>query len=258
MFSNQCHYLRKKSMSDTDPSRGKNVIRQFVAYLKCNGHSSLHIDRWPLREQPDPNEIDAIAGRLAIVHVEIDPVLYPSAAADGLDKVLRRLEDELQYKLDYRLEIRVPRVIPHALTDGSQAHSAWRAWILDSSRLLADGLHAVRRLPGIPFGFTAAKDSASDEPMLLFKRPDPQPDTFARRLYRYLQPHIDKLAPYRSEGYKAILLVDCCDAAMTRRKMMSGLRCAFNCQLPSGVDLLWYINTVNPDQPEFNGFTTAI
>lgn len=245
-------------MCDLAEGSDSRVIRQLVDYLKHNGYKDLRIDRWPERDELNPHEIDAIAGSFAIEHASADPVFNPSVAPDWFEKVLRSLEDELQYRLPYRLEIRLPVEGPQLTRDWWDIRESIRSWVVASSPDLPDGMHSVRGAPGIPFDFRAAKKSDSDEPILYFRRASSRRDTFARRLFRHLQPRIDKLAPYKAQGYTTVLMVECCDPAMTRRKMMGSLRCAYNCQLPSGVDLLWYVDTKDPEEPDFHGFTTAI
>jgi len=173
-------------------------------------------------------------------------------------KAVGELENNLSRKLRFRLRIMIPYQAIQIGQNWSCIKDAFKYWIMESSPSLADGIHFIDGIKGIPFGFRVNK-SSHRAPGLFFSRSAPEDDSLPERLRTQLERKAPKLMPYKQEGYTTILLVESEDIAlMNEDLMLDGIRRAFAKCPPEGVDQLWYADTTIPEKLLFYDFTESI
>lgn len=234
------------------------VIEAFVAYLRERGHSRLHVDSWPDKENRDSSDIDALAGAFAIEHTSVDTLPNQRRDADWFTRVVSGLQAELSTSPACHLRITLEY---HAVRPGQDwlaIREALKIWITHEGSHLADGNHRIENIAGVPFRLRVTK--ANDRPPgLFFARYEPVDDTLSARIWTQFDRKARKLAKYQSVGKTTVLLVENADIAlMNDEKMLEAIRYAYPDGLPLGVDELWYADTAMPDGIDFSDFTAML
>ena len=237
------------------------IICYFVEHLKNNGYPDIRIERIPDKEKvggDKKKDIDAIAGNFAIEHTSVDTIKNQTRDSARFLKVVKDLEAEISPKLNYRLNLTIPYEGIRKGQNWSSVSEALKQWIINTSPNLTDGRHIIDNASNIPFQFYARK-AKERKPGLFFGRLSPDNNDFVDRLRNQIQRKAIKLKPYSVKGYQTILLLESDDIAlMDEGIMLDGVRKSFNCQMPNGVNEIWYADTGISDNIVFNNFTEAI
>ena len=238
-----------RDMKDSD------VIDEFVAYLKKNGHPDLKVDRHPDIENRDSPDIDAIAGPFAIEHTRIDSLPNQSRNNDWFIQVVGGLEQELSAQLSFYLAVALEYT---AITTGQTwiaIKQTLRSWIVKESPHLEDGHHVLNNVPGIPFTLHVDKDMNLPGG-LYFSRRTPNDSTFPNCIRKQLDRKTKKLANYQGCEKTTVLLVESNDIALMHPSiMLNALQKAYTNGLPPGVDKIWYADTSVDGRITFTDFT---
>lgn len=235
-----------------------DVIDAFIAYLRKAGFPVLKVDRWPDKENRKTSEIDAIAGCFAIEHTSIDTLPNQRRDSDWFIQAVGGIEKEITASLPFRLNITIEY---DAVTKGQNwatIRQNLKAWIINESPHLNDGLSVLENVHGVPFRLRVRK--ASDRrPGIFFARFEPMDDTLPARIRKQFCRKVEKLAKYHSLGMTTVLLVENDDIAlMNEGKILDSIQIAYPVGLPNGVDKIWYADTSLPNEIEFMDFTGEI
>jgi hypothetical protein len=168
------------------------------------------------------------------------------------------LEAELRGQLGYRLEITLPYEGIVKGQNWSQIRTALKSWILHQSISLADGPHTMQGISGVPFDFQVIK--ASDRGAgLFFRRSLPSDNSLPQRLLELFDRKVQKLAPFKTDGFTTILLVESDDISLMNQPLLvDAIRTALGGALPPGVDEVWHADTAIPTDLEFHDITGSI
>jgi hypothetical protein len=235
----------------------RDVIDAFVAYLKEQGNPGLKVDRRPDDENQDSPDIDAIAGPFAIEHTSIDTLANQRRNSDWFMQVTGGLEDDCSRKLSFRLNVTLQY---HAITKGQDwaaVRQALKSWINERAPGLADGLHVLDNVPGIPFRLHVWKAS-SRPPRVVFSRIEPDDNSLSHRIREQFDRKAKKLEKYHA-SYTTVLLVESDDIAlMNAPKMLEAIQTAYPFGLAPGVDEIWYADTSIINDIEFMHLTPHV
>ncbi len=235
----------------------REIVERFVAHLADAGRPGLKIDRRPDEENRDSADIDAIAGQIAIEHTSIDSVPNQRRESERFMEAVGCLRDLLPTP-EFRLRITIDFT---AVTTGQkwpEIRQALAKWILTDAFSLADGVHDIQGVPSVPFELRVQKDSAAT-PGLFFRRWAPSDDSLSARVRTQLDRKILKLAPYQSNGYTTVLLIENGDIAlMDDWTMLEAIKDAYESRVPSGVNQVWYADSSIPNATRFTEFTAEI
>jgi len=235
----------------------KAIVDAFISYLRQKGYPNLKVERRPEEENRNSSDIEAIAGPFAIEHTSIDTIINQRRDSDWFFKAVGGLE-ELTQQLTCRLSITIPYEGVQIGQDWSKVRESFKAWIMNASPTLPDGMHIVSNEAGIPFEFHVKK-SSERKPGLFFARFAPEDNSLPERIRLHLARKAQKLKPYKKQGYATILLVESDDIAlMNENIMLDAIRRGFSNHLPEGVDQLWYSDTTIVDELLFYDFTESI
>ena len=133
------------------------VIEAFVAFLRTRGYLGLCIDSWPEKTNHKRPEIDALAGAFAIEHTSVDTLPNRRRNADWFTQAIGGLETELAKPPTCRLSIAVESYAVCRSQDWRAIRQTLKAWITGTVLHLADGHHAVKDIPGVPFRLHVTK-----------------------------------------------------------------------------------------------------
>lgn len=236
----------------------KDVVDAFILHLRQIKYPNLKVDRRPDDENRDSSDIDAIAGYFAIEHTSVDTITNQRRDSDWFLQAVGGLEAELTHKLSYRLNITIPYEGVRIGQDWIKIRESFKAWIMNSSYTIPDGMHLIHNEAGLPFAFQVRKASGR-KPGLFFARFTPEDDSLPDRIRLQLVRKAQKLKQYKKQGYTTILLVESDDIAlMDENTMLDAIRRGFSNCLPVGVDQVWYTDTAIVDELLFYDFTESI
>ena len=243
-----------KDMKDSD------VIDEFVAHLRKNGHPGLKVDRCPDNENRNSPDIDAIAGPFAIEHTSVDTLPNQRRNNDWFMQVIDGLEQELSSQLSFRLKVTLEYGVVTKKQDWKAIREALKSWIINEAPCLVDGDHVLNDVHGIPFKLDVKKEKETDFPLrLAFYRFTPHDNTLPNRIKKQSDRKAKKLAKYQGLGKTTVLLIESYDIAlMNPGIMLTGIRKAYPNGPPSVVDKIWYADTSIPDCIRFTDFTSDL
>ncbi len=237
--------------------KDKEVVNKFIGFLSRKDYPDLRVDSWPDEENRTSNDIDAIAGQFAIEHTSIDTVENQRRNNAWFMDAIGDIEKELKGHFSFRLEV----VIPYEGTqckDRQAIKDAMKSWLLTEAPRLAEGIHNVKGVIGIPFNFHVDK-SVKRQPGLLFFRIEPNGSSLSVLLRKQLDSKSEKLKRYKLNGHITILLIESEDIAlMNHSKLTKEIRAGYNGSLPTNVDQIWYADTSIPDDLQFIDLTKDI
>jgi hypothetical protein len=239
-------------MNDTD------VINAFVAYLRRHGHVGLQVDRWPDKENRNSADIDAIAGHFAIEHTSIDALPNQRRDSDWFVQVVVGIEKELAEKLPFHLEITLDYTAVTKGQNWTRVREALKTWIITEAARLADGMHVVDTIQGVPFRLHVNKTNNCSQGVF-FSRFDPGVTTLADRIREQINRKAAKLAKYQGASSVTVLLVESEDNALINEfTVLESLRRALPSGLPIGIGKIWFADTRIPSDIEFRDFSSAL
>jgi hypothetical protein len=242
-------------MSKQKTEKEKEVIEAFVVHRRETDLPDRVVDRWPDKDNRNSQDIDALAGDLAIEHTSIDTIEFQRRDSDWFTKLADPLEGELGPSLAFRLSICFPYDGVAVGQDWQSMREALKQWIVQEAPSLVDGCHSIQ-IPGFPFAFDVEKAPARPSG-LFFRRYSPDDSTLAELLKALIERKATKLGPYRRDGKTAVLLVESVDPAlMNKSKLIEAIRLSFPDGLLDQVDELWYADTSVPSaRPIFHELT---
>jgi len=242
--------LSEKNMND---EQSKIVINDFLRQHKDN----IKIDKYPDEENRKTEDIDAVAGSLAIEHTSIDTVLNQRQTSDWFMQVIGGLESELNPQMEFYLKVIFPW---EAITKGQnwqEIRNALKNWIINDTPSLAAGRHKIN-IPSIPFEFTAWRDAKFSN-RLVFARFAPEDSSLPSRIADLIKRKKKKLEPYKKDNYTTILIIESNDMAlMNGWVLLESIQNGFPEGLNQDVDELWYADTCIPENLIFENFTEEI
>lgn len=241
-----------KYMKDSD------VIDEFVAHLRKNGHPNLKVDQRPDNENRDSPDIDAIAGPFAIEHTSIDTLPDQRRNNDWFMQIIGDLEQEFSSQLPFHLYITLEYNAITTNQDWKAIHQALKIWIIGDALRLKEGHHVLGNVPGVPFKLHVDK-KIGFPPSLFFARFPFQDNTLANRIKTQCDRKAKKLAKYQGTRKTTILLIENYDIALMHPSItLKGIRGAYPNGLPPGVDRIRYADTSIPDYIRFMDFTSDL
>ncbi len=241
-----------KYMKDSD------VIDEFVAHLRKNGHPNLKVDQRLDNKNRTSTDIDAIAGPFAIEHTSIDTLPNQRFNNNRFMQVIDGLEQELPNQLSFSLQITFEYDAVTTQQNWKAIRQALKSWIIKDAPCLAEGQHVIGSIPGIPFELHVNKEISSP-PSVRFGRFAPSDNTLAGRIKTQCDRKAKKLAKYQGTEKTTILLIESYDIALMHPSiMLKGIHGAYPNGLPPGVDKIWYADTSIPDYIRFTDFTSDL
>jgi hypothetical protein len=235
-----------------------DVIKAFIAYLRKSGFPDLTMDRRPDKEDRRTSEIDAIAGCFAIEHTSIDTLPNQRRDSDWFMQAIGEIEKEHTFSFPFRLNITIDYDAIATGQDWAAIRQNLKAWIINESPRLNDGLIILENVRGVPFRLRIRK--ASDRrPGIFFARFEPMDNSLPDRIRKQFDRKREKLAKYHGADWTTVLLVENDDIAlMDEGKLLDSIQIAYPDGLPDGVDQIWYADTSIPSDIEFIDFTSEI
>lgn len=136
--------------------------------------------------------------------------------------------------------------------DWPAVRDALKQYLEGEAQQISEGRPRVTRPPGVPFNVTVWNCGSLPKPTrVAFGRFTIADDTLQQRVREQCDRKVSKLAPYKGQGYRTILLLENDDIGnMNHVKMAQTVMGAYPEGLPAGVDELWYISS--PIQPELH------
>ena len=240
-------------------NKDKLLIRDFVEYLRENGHPGLRVECWPDAKNRTSRDIDALAGEFAIEHTSIDTVVNQRRDDAWFEQVVDGLRAEFEDRITYRLRIVLCWESIRVGQDWDAIRAAFRRWIAIDSLRLPDGKQKIKDAPGIPFPFFVEKDNHRP-PGVFFSRREPKDSTLPDRIRERMVDKVSKLAPYRTLGHTTVLLLESPDLALMNPDILiDAIKKAFPSGLPAGLDRVWFADTSVPEcGPVFCEISTEI
>jgi hypothetical protein len=237
----------------------RQVINEFITHLNKNGYPGIKVDRWPEDENRSSPDIDAIANNIAIEHTSIDTVENQRRDDSWFLKALGDLESELKGQFHFRLRVTIPYDAIQTGQDWYRIKTKFRSWLLNQTSALNEGSHFIQNVDEIPFSFWVKK-SINREPALIFYRTSPTVvNSLSDRLYKLLNSKIKKLEPYKSKGFKTILLIESADIAHINDHIVAdAIGTAYNGHVPKGIDHTWFVETAIENNLEFFNLTEKL
>lgn len=234
------------------------VIDAFVAHLRTNGYPTLQINNRPDKKNSKTPDIDAIARPFAIEHTSIDTVANQRRDSKRFLRVVDGLRNEFDNSVPCRLNITIPYEGVQTGQNWKEIKHAFRGWITNYAVNLSDGIHTIKKVPGIPFEFFVRKKTGS-MPGIIFSRIAPTDNSLPDRIRKLFMRKARKLRIYKDLKYITILLVESEDVALMNEGIaLEAMRTGLSCSLPDGIDRLWYVATDIPEELLFYDFTAAI
>jgi hypothetical protein len=233
------------------------VVETFVAYLAEHRFPGIRVDGRPDVDNRNSEDIDAIAGPLAIEHTSVDTVENQRRNSAWFGRVAEPLEARFAGRLPFRLRLIFPYDGIAIGQDWNGIGAALETWVSTTVPGLGDG-RGIATISGVPFQLHYTKES--DRPPGLFcMRIAPDDATLAQRVAAQIRGKAKKLVPYRRDGMTTVLLVDSGDIAlMNVHKLKDAVLAAFPEGLPAGIDELWHADTSVPAAVEFWDIRTML
>ncbi len=240
----------------------REAIVAFVNHLGIlTGHSNLSVDCWPDKKNRTGQEIDAIAGHLAIEHTSVDSIAKQRQINDWYLRVVKGLDQVIKNHVDCGLTIKLEFLAIGRGMDWNGIRNDIRNWIVNDAPTLGNGNHKIDLPTSTPIEYPIAMHVWKEpEPHIVgFARFEPEDDTLPSRIRKLLDKKAKKLRRYQESSFKTIILFENDDIAlMNESKILDAVREAYPDGLPQGVDEIWFADTAIPDKPHFYDFTTKI
>lgn len=242
-------------------SSDKNLIVEFVNFLREHGHPDLNIDRFPDHEQRKMPDIDALAGAFAIEHTSIDTVPQQRQRSAWFMQAAGDLEAEFnrsERRPGFFFSITLPYEAIDTGQDWNGIKETFRSWISSNLFSLPEGVQMMQELSGVPFEFRVKKSRVGPKGVF-FSRFSPTDTSLPGRIRDLLDRKAKRLMPYKTRGKITVLLVESDDIAfMNDPLLVEAIRSAYNDALPQGVDQLWFADTAFRPDLQFRDLTKAV
>ena len=229
------------------------VIDEFVRYLERHGYPDLKVDRCPDMENRNSPDIDAVAGPFAIEHTSIDTLANQRRNADWFSKVTEGFEEEFSDQLPFHLSIAfdygavTKNYVSITEKRGlGEIHEIFKNRIGKVNLSLADGCRVLNGVPDIPFQFDVIKGNELPK-HILFVLVNPDDSTLPEHIKELIDRSAKKLAEFQDTedaGKTTVLLIESNDPALMNDRILGAIRKAYPEGLPSGINQIWYGETV--------------
>jgi hypothetical protein len=233
----------------------RKCICRFIYFLSVIGASVSARISWP--EDETEGDIDAIAMPYAIEHMSFDAFRDGREQVVPLNVAIGDLGAKFRDRLGFNLSIKfgVYDLKKGQKQDWRGINNSFSEWISKDARQLPVGIHTLE-IPGVPFAFSAQKNfDLSDG--VFFGRLKPNCADLGKRLNNGLtirHNKIKKLAPYKAQGLRTLLLLESPldDMTLIDAKIVADAwRAAFPV-FPEDLNELWVVQ--NQSNSEFNIF----
>lgn len=229
----------------------EEVISEFVSLLR----PGLQVERWPDKEVRTAEDIDAIAGDLAIEHTTIDSLPRQRLHDAQFEELVGLIRQNLNFVADRHFSVNLDYADLAEIRRVSSIAAELAAGLDDLLPSVGSRL-AFKRLGNVAVGGAIYARRSSLQGVYFGRSMDTEAGS-AEHLRDQLFRKVAKLGRYHGE-FTTILLIESQDIAlMDPSRATDYARTALSGALPSGLDQIWFADS-SIGQVEFWDLTAVI